>query len=600
MSGFQGMNYSGAAPTGPPGGPPRSNRAPHGSLLALTSAPPHRWQNRGFTKKGSKRGRRRRTQNTTGAEVGSTHFDMVAILSNKQLAQSICQDIEAGLGAYQNNAHEGGGLDPGPALSVVKSQLLMMGAKARFDAERFGNWRDVSFTNRGLISIRAKIDQCNDEHQELINQNNDEDAAYKQSEIDYLRVQEFVVLTNINEMASCFVANTTPNYDRIDGILKRVANNLHEIVKINKGVEGENEGYTWVRIEPLLQENEHLIDAAMDLMSQGSLEQSIDAPIAEKMRDILAHLKLLQLVYIYEQTEEYNALSTLNMDSIMPVIRAVRKMKDRTALYEVAIWSSSGIEVGKIRLLRAKRYIQRGAGLVVGLADRVSQGPSSIAALKEGFWNTLKTGVDLLKGAKNAALHWAREDPDYEPNTNNESEGGMAGQLLALSQELDDGTDGLYQASQELCDAIQDSQGQQYEDAEDDFEHLDQDVAQDADQVTRDQLLDLGPVGDLLPQVDDETLEYDAYARGAQIRLYDELAWIDDQGYNRGNRNRLTPQNENVGNQSNQGENLNQSGYRRNVMNQSEQYGENQQQNENWEKHPWTEQQNYHSNSNSV
>ena len=569
------------------------------NLTTTTQSAPHRWQNRGFTKKGSKRGRRRRTQNTTGAEVGNTQYDMVAVLSNKQLAQTICQDIEAGLGAYQNNAHEGGGLSPGPALSVVRSQLLMAGAKSRFDAERFGSWRDISFTNRGLIGIRTKIEECNAQYQEFMDQNNTDNAAYKQSEIDYLRVQEFVVLTNMNEMTSCFVANTTPNYDRIDGILKRIANNLHEIGKLNQG----NNAYKWVQMEPLLQENEHLIDAATDLMSQGDMDNSIDGSIANKMRDILAHFKLLQLVYIYEQTEEYNALSTLNMDSIMPVIRAVRKMKDRTALYEIAIWSSSGIEVGKIRLLRAKRYIQRGAGLVVGLADRVSQGPASVAALRAGFWSTLKTGVDMLKGAKNAALKWAREDPDYEPNTNNETEGGMAGQLLALSQELDDGSDGLFQASQELCDAIQDSQGQQYEDAQDDdFEAIDEDIQQAAAQVSRGEEIDLGPMANLLPQVDDETLEYDAYARGDQPRLYDELAWIDEQGYNRGNRNRLTPQNENenVGNQSNQGENWTQPGYRRNEMNQSEQYGATQQHNENWEGHPWTEQQNYKSNSNSV
>ena len=475
----------------------------------------------------------------------------------------------------------------------------MAGAKSRFDAERFGSWRDISFTNRGLIGIRTKIEECNAQYQEFMDQNNTDNAAYKQSEIDYLRVQEFVVLTNMNEMTSCFVANTTPNYDRIDGILKRIANNLHEIGKLNQG----NNAYKWVQMEPLLQENEHLIDAATDLMSQGDMDNSIDGSIANKMRDILAHFKLLQLVYIYEQTEEYNALSTLNMDSIMPVIRAVRKMKDRTALYEIAIWSSSGIEVGKIRLLRAKRYIQRGAGLVVGLADRVSQGPASVAALRAGFWSTLKTGVDMLKGAKNAALKWAREDPDYEPNTNNETEGGMAGQLLALSQELDDGSDGLFQASQELCDAIQDSQGQQYEDAQDDdFEAIDEDIQQAAAQVSRGEEIDLGPMANLLPQVDDETLEYDAYARGDQPRLYDELAWIDEQGYNRGNRNRLTPQNENenVGNQSNQGENWTQPGYRRNEMNQSEQYGATQQHNENWEGHPWTEQQNYKSNSNSV
>ena len=494
---------------------------------AMVVAPSRQWQNRGFTMKKGIRQRRAREQTMEGAERKHGPANMVAILSDSTLARTICTDMESNLGAYQDNA--GQGIFPTKALSTVRSNLMMTAGQNRYEAESFGNWRDVVHVEKGLLAIRNKLRTSMREYDALADQNNAANAAaYKHSEIDYLKTQELIVLSSLNEMQSCFVANTMPEYNRIDHILKLIADQLHQIEKHPE--DDKKHGLTTIT---------HLIGAATDLANQGKIDENITS----KIMDFLAHFKLLHLMYTFEHNAEYYGLTLLIRDELHSVVKAVRKMKDRPALYEVAIWSTSGVEIGKIRMARASRYIQRAAGLLVNLGEVVSRGPRSMFDLKSALWGMAKTSVELIKGVKESALKWAKTDPFMDENTNTEDDQeGLEGTLLALAAESGDRE--LIVSSQQLVQAIQDSQQtEQYEDDAEDafFDVLSQEVsaseASISDRTVKTRIK--GGIAELLPLVQNEGAEYNAYERGAKPRFQDEFgevaeieaAWLKQQNY---------------------------------------------------------------------
>ena len=457
---------------------------------------------------------KRRSQNARGAEVGSVGANVLRVLDDKGLAKSICDLFVQMYGGYTDNV--GGNLEPDEALVIVKSNLRLYAAKHKFGATVYGERREVLSLMVGLNGIRITKEATRREREQFLAQGNEEQAYNKLCEMNYLDVQEEEVLLSIAQKEAFSVSNTTPNYERIDAMLKRIA---IELLILEKDTPAKKK-------KEILDSVDKLIDIAAGLANKGKE----DPHVTNKIMDYLAHFKLLHLMFTYETNSTYLFLNLIDLTRLYQALYAVKTSTDRAALYEISIWTCSGVEAAEVRLARVSRYVQQATGIVLKFGQKAKNNVESMVKAKWSYWGVLETALGAVKDAASSLKVWAETDPWHEGEN-------LGERLIEMAQELQH--EELSRNAGLLVDAIQESQEVGDYDDSQLFYSQDVDAAvEEAEKSIDESTLDIRNQADELPQTGLEGIEYAEYGRGVPVRENDPLgiiyetesAWLNNQG----------------------------------------------------------------------